>query len=72
MPLGEWRWDEETERWIFDEYPPLDRLPRTGAIAKDKSPSAGFLTVLFLLAIAGAALIRFGKGRRTVATRKTK
>jgi fimbrial isopeptide formation D2 family protein len=72
VPLGEWHWDEEEERWIFDEYPPLDRLPQTGAIAKDEWPSTGFLTVLFLLAIAGAARIRFGKGRRTAATRKTK
>ena len=31
VPLGEWRWDEEMEEWIFDEYPPpLGNLPATG------------------------------------------
>jgi uncharacterized repeat protein (TIGR02543 family) len=30
-PLGEWRWDEPTEQWIFDEYPPQSNLPQTGA-----------------------------------------
>ncbi|MDR1573229.1 MAG: hypothetical protein LBS24_02845, partial [Clostridiales Family XIII bacterium] len=32
-PLGEWRWDEPTEQWIFDEYPPpLAALPQTGDV----------------------------------------
>jgi hypothetical protein len=29
-PLGEWYWDEPTDQWIFDEYPPLANLPQTG------------------------------------------
>jgi hypothetical protein len=29
-PLGEWHWDEPTEMWIFDAYPPLGNLPQTG------------------------------------------
>lgn len=32
VPLGEWHWDEPTEQWIFDEYPPLGDLPQTGGI----------------------------------------
>ncbi|MDR2296605.1 MAG: hypothetical protein LBD95_07390, partial [Clostridiales Family XIII bacterium] len=31
VPLGEWHWDEPTEQWILDEYPPLANLPQTGA-----------------------------------------
>lgn len=31
VPLGEWRWDEAQEIWVYDEYPPLEEyLPRTG------------------------------------------
>ncbi|MCL1804801.1 MAG: hypothetical protein FWG28_02180 [Clostridiales bacterium] len=33
VPLGEWHWDDELEEWIFDEFPPLGALPRTGAVA---------------------------------------
>ncbi|MCL2120882.1 MAG: hypothetical protein FWH28_01355 [Clostridiales bacterium] len=30
-PLGEWRWDEDLEEWVFDEFPPpLGSLPATG------------------------------------------
>ena len=29
-PLGEWHWDDDSEQWIFDEYPPLGKLPQTG------------------------------------------
>ncbi|MDR2770817.1 MAG: hypothetical protein LBB57_02140, partial [Clostridiales Family XIII bacterium] len=32
IPLGEWRWDEPTQQWIFDEYPPLADLPQTGGV----------------------------------------
>jgi hypothetical protein len=32
VPLGEWRWDEPTEQWIFDEYPPLAEMPQTGQL----------------------------------------
>ena len=28
-PLGEWRWDEESEQWIFEPYIPLGGLPQT-------------------------------------------
>lgn len=36
VPLGEWRWDDPLEMWVFDEYPPLGGwedadLPQTGA-----------------------------------------
>lgn len=30
VPLGEWRWDNDTETWIFDEYAPMGMLPQTG------------------------------------------
>ena len=29
-PLGEWRWDDDDEMWIFEEYLPLGNLPQTG------------------------------------------
>ena len=29
-PLGEWRWDEPEEMWVFEEYPPpLAEMPKT-------------------------------------------
>ena len=30
MPLGEWRYDEDSGAWIFDPYVPLGTLPQTG------------------------------------------
>jgi hypothetical protein len=29
-PKGEWHWDDNTGEWIYDEYPPLGEMPRTG------------------------------------------
>jgi hypothetical protein len=54
-PLGEWRWDDPTDQWIFDEYPPLaDMLPQTGfraAVAETGRSVYPFiiLTTLLLL-----------------------
>jgi len=31
-PTGEWHWDEDEGKWIFDEYPPLTDLPQTGVL----------------------------------------
>ena len=53
VPLGEWRWEEVIEEWIFDEYPPLGSLPRTGA---DNLP--GLLIILACLSVAGPVLIQ--------------
>ena len=30
VPLGRWNWDEEEQKWIFDEFPPLSDVPRAG------------------------------------------
>jgi hypothetical protein len=66
LPLGEWHWDEPTEQWVFDEYPPpLANLPQTGAPgATGFAPVLGLLAILLLLAALGLAYIRFG-GRRS-------
>ncbi|MDR1572922.1 MAG: InlB B-repeat-containing protein, partial [Clostridiales Family XIII bacterium] len=54
-PLGEWRWDDDAEQWIFDEYPPQGNLPQTGGIL----PAAGFayLWVLSLLSLLWFAFV---------------
>ena len=62
VPLGEWRWDEEMEEWIFDEFPPLGSLPQTGA--------AG-ITAMALLAACGSSL-GFGLSVRRGAKRKSR
>jgi hypothetical protein len=57
-PLGEWYWDEPTEQWIFDEYPPLANLPQTGFIGELEEtgrtvyPFICLITLLLLLAAA--------------------
>jgi hypothetical protein len=57
-PLGEWHWDEPTEQWIFDEYPPLANLPQTGFIGELEDtgrtvyPFICLITLLLLLAAA--------------------
>ncbi|MDL2273586.1 hypothetical protein LJC34_03455 [Oscillospiraceae bacterium OttesenSCG-928-G22] len=32
-PLGQWTYNEETDEWIFEEYPPLGNLPNAGGTA---------------------------------------
>ena len=47
-PLGEWRWDEDLEEWVFDEFPPpLGGLPATGdsGIPKYFNILAGFCLI---------------------------
>jgi hypothetical protein len=59
VPLGEWRYDEDEDEWIFDEYPiPLGDIPGTG--------DAGRALPLLLLVggCAGLALILTGKKRK--------
>jgi uncharacterized repeat protein (TIGR02543 family) len=57
-PLGEWRWDEEAEEWIFIPYPPLSGMPNTS--------DNGF--PYYLLYLLGASIIGMGatlvQGRR--------
>ena len=31
-PLGEWKWNPDTQEWVFNEYPPLGTLPQTGML----------------------------------------
>jgi hypothetical protein len=53
LPLGEWHWDEPTEQWVFDEYPPpLANLPQTGAVS---GPGEGAYAFFFLLALLSGA-----------------
>jgi len=30
VPLGVWEWNEEEEKWIFNEYVPMSGMPKTG------------------------------------------
>jgi hypothetical protein len=53
VPLGEWHWDNDLQEWIYDEYPPLGSLPRTGA---DNLP--GLFAMLACLSVAGPVLIQ--------------
>jgi hypothetical protein len=46
-PLGEWRWDEDEGRWIFDAYPPL---AQTGQL----------LWPVPVMGVSGALLFLFG------------
>jgi hypothetical protein len=56
VPIGEWHWDEETGRWIFERYPPLaaldDRLPQTGRLLWPVPALALLGALLFLLGLA--------------------
>ena len=53
VPRGEWRWDDDTGTWIFDEYPPLAGLPKTGDTGY---PVAYLVLPVFLLSGTGLAL----------------
>ncbi|MDR3294362.1 MAG: hypothetical protein LBT26_00835 [Clostridiales Family XIII bacterium] len=73
-PLGEWRWDDPQEMWVFEEYaPPLGSLPQTGAVYPDGF-DIGFLGWILLMAffllagMACAAAVLFDRRRRTGAT----
>ena len=47
-PFGEWRWDEDLMEWIFDAYPPLAVIPKTG--------DGAIQTYLFLLGLASLSI----------------
>jgi uncharacterized repeat protein (TIGR01451 family) len=53
VPLGEWRWDEPTEEWVFEEYPPpLANLPQTGfrgTVAEASRTAYPFICLITLL-----------------------
>ena len=53
VPLGEWRWDEDEQTWIFDEFVPLGELdlPATG----DERSMAAY--IVFLMAALGMAVV---------------
>ena len=51
-PLGEWRWDEEAEEWIYEAYTPLANMPKTG----DSSGN----TAVYLLVMLGVSLAGIG------------
>ncbi|MDR1192637.1 MAG: hypothetical protein LBK98_00465, partial [Peptococcaceae bacterium] len=60
VPIGEWHWDPDDRVWIYEEYPPLGDLPRTG----DPVWLAG---LVFCLSGAGLAASR--RRRRQAARR---
>ena len=54
---GEWRWDEETETWMFELYPPTAVLPLTGETGKPN--------IFFLICIPFVGLgVALGYGKR--------
>jgi LPXTG-motif cell wall-anchored protein len=55
VPLGEWRWDDPRQIWVFEEYPaPQGSLPQTGASSDRGVLYLGFLLLaLGILALAG-------------------
>lgn len=59
IPKGEWRYDENTGIWIFEEYPPLGTMPKTGDGWAQSSPSR-FLVSGHLFLIMGGFLVILG------------
>ena len=58
---GEWRWDEETETWMFELFPPTAILPLTG--------DAGKINIFFLICIPFVSLgVVLGYGTRKRST----
>jgi len=55
VPLGRWMWDLDEERWIFDEFPPLARIPQTGG---GKPQSFAFLLLGYSLVGLGVLIVR--------------
>jgi fimbrial isopeptide formation D2 family protein len=67
VPLGEWHWDDPTQQWIFDAYPPLGDLPQTGtAVSDEVSDLFGPASALPLLAAACAALLLWLRRRKDI------
>ena len=56
VPLGRWYWDEDENMWLFDEYPPLAELPKTG------------LTPIYPFLLLGCSMLGFG----IILTRRTR
>jgi MYXO-CTERM domain-containing protein len=50
VPLGEWHWNDDTETWEFDEYPPLGK----------PNPSTRHQGPLYIALSLGAALLALG------------
>jgi uncharacterized repeat protein (TIGR01451 family) len=46
IPQGEWRWDPDDEVWIYEPYPPLGSVPKTG----DDFHSARYAALLIISA----------------------
>ncbi|MDR3295617.1 MAG: InlB B-repeat-containing protein, partial [Clostridiales Family XIII bacterium] len=66
IPLGEWHWDEPTQTWVFEEYPPPlanDALPQTGETRPGGFDLYGFLLLTFMLAVIGAGVLIRGRHR---------
>jgi hypothetical protein len=61
VPLGAWRYDPETDEWIFDEFPPLGDFepPPT-----DDELTSGSPALLLLLASVLAAAFMVSRARR--------
>ena len=51
-PLGRWEWAPDLDTWIFDEFPPLGNLPKTGY-----GPFVGFWLFLPLPSLLGLATV---------------
>ena len=60
VPLGEWKWDDELEEWVFDAIIPLGSMPPTG-----DSGAPTYLYVLAAVSLAGiAAALKLGRKKR--------
>jgi fimbrial isopeptide formation D2 family protein len=63
-PLGEWHYDENSDTWIFDEYPPLaGNLPQTGSPYERRESPMTPILLFGLIALAGL-LYSIGRGKR--------
>ena len=59
-PVGEWHYDDDLGKWIFDEYPPLQNLPQTGESGMPE---------IYLIMIA-LSLMGYGIASRFIGCRK--
>ncbi|MDR0469041.1 MAG: hypothetical protein LBH09_03610 [Peptococcaceae bacterium] len=60
VPLGRWDWDDEEEEWIFDEFPPLGRLPQTAQ--NNGAPLYMYIPGILLIAL--GLTLRFTTDRK--------
>jgi hypothetical protein len=63
VPLGEWKWCDDEEMWIFEEFPPLSEFPKTGVGNRQS-----LYLILICLSLAGTGVVII-RGRLNIGKR---